>query len=360
MARSATDLLDLVPGIGQRIETVRFDIVNPDRSVEFQVTNAEADQVPTISWDGDAAQQRTLNGLVIGPADAARINPIVHRLRPSWVLDTGDTFPLGLFLFSSNDSHVDSWGADLAGGLGDSNVILGQAREATLSLPIGATIREAMLSIIDELGLSAYASVDPSDVLLSAPISWQLGTTRGQILTDLCQAAAFYPPYWDNNAILRLRAVPNPLSAAVADLTFTGDSGSRVIGGSIVTSSDLVKAPNRYIVRGSATNGAEVSAFYDIPASAPHSKDAIGYIRAIVIDNSAVSDAAAAAASAHAAYATDFTTYDWVSFDTSPDPRADGYQVVSFLGTNYRAQSWSLPCTPGGPMSWKCRRVYDD
>lgn len=355
---TGTQLLDLAPGVGQRIETVRYDVLRADRSVEFTLTNVEADHPPTISWDSTSSTNRTLNGLTIGPADASRINPLTHRLAPYWVLDTGDTYPLGVFLFSGVDRHVDSWGSDLSGTMYDQSVILNQPRESSLSIGVGGQVRSALQQIVDEVGLTAYASIDPTPAYVSTPVSWQLGTSRGQTLTDLCLSAGFYPWYFDNTGILRLRAIPNPLSTAPADLTFNADASSRIIAGSVMTSTDLVKAPNRYIVRGNSSASQEVSAFYDVPASAPHSKDNIGYVRSVVIDNQAVTDSASALVAAQAAYATDFSTYDWMSFQSSPEPRADGFQIASVLGSNYRVVSWSLPLTPGGPMAWKTRKNY--
>ena len=355
---TGTQLLDLPAAIGQRAESVRFDLLAADGSNLGTLTNVETEHPPTITWDGTSSTQRTMNGLVIGPGDASSVDPIRHRIRPSWVLDTGDTYPLGIFMFSASSRQVDSWGADLSGSLYDQSVILNQGRESSLSIGDGAQIRPVIQQIIDEVGLTAYASIDPTLATVSTAIVYASGVTRGKILNDLCVAAGFFPWYFDNTGLLRLRAVPNPISAAAPDLTFNADSASRIIGGSVSTSTDLLTAPNRYIVRGASTSAQEIVGYYDIPSTAPHSKENIGYVRSVTINNQAVTDGNAAVVAAQAAYATDFSTYDRAAFQTAPDPRADSYQVAAFLGANYIVQSWALPLTPGGPMDWKVKRNY--
>lgn len=356
-----TDELDLKAGIGQRLESVKWNVLGVDRTVLFSLSNVDASHPAEISFDGNSNTQRTLHGLRVGPAEAARIDPIVHRLQPSWVLASGTSYPLGLFLFSSANTPIDSGGNVLMADLYDQSVILNQQRASTFSLSAGTPVTVAIAQLVAELGLTAYASIDSSAVVTGAnvPVSWSLGTAYGVILSDLALAGGLFPPYFDNNGFLRFRAVPNPISTAPADLTFLADVNSRIIAGTITTSTDLITAPNRYIVRGSGTGAFEVVGTYDVPASAPHSKEHIGYVRtAPIIDNQAVSTSTTAQAAAQAAYATDYSTYDWVQFHSAPDPRDDGYQIVNFLGTNYREQSWTLRLTPGGPHTHSARKVY--
>jgi len=357
---SADELLDLVPGIGQRQESYQFDVLNADRTFVFTLTMAETDNPPSVAWDSTNTTNRTLHGLTVGPDDAARINPFRHRLRVSYKLQDGTLWPLGLFLFASDAMDVESWGDDMAADLYDQSIILNQPRGASFSLGTGSQIVPAISQLVGEVGLTAYTSIDSTGATLSAsaPGVWDLDKTRREILSDLCAAAGFYPPYFDNNGILRFRAVPN-IAHADADLTFLADDSSRIVAGTTRLHNNLLNAPNRYIVRGAAAGSAEIIGIYDVPASAPQSAFNRGYVVvAPIIDNQTVSDSVAAQAAAQAAYSTDASSYDTVEFTTAADPRDDGFLLVDFLGTLYREQTWSLELSAGGTHTHTAAKVY--
>jgi len=363
-ARSWTDeqLADLVEGVGQRFETYRFDVLRPDLSYEFTLQTVDADNPPSIDWDATSSTQRTLHGLNISPKEINSIDPLTHRLAAYMQFDTGRLWPLGVFLFANPHEKVSSYGHWLNSDLMDQSVILNQGREAAFGIDAGSQILPAMQLMIDELGLTARASIDPTLVTLSpdAPHSWAAGTTRGKILGDLCTAAGFYPPYFDGLGWLRLRAVPYPLSAAPADLFFD-ETNSRILSDSIDVSNNLNTAPNRYIVTGPALSTAEIVGIYDIPPSAPHSFQHRGFhVVAPPVQNALVTDNASAIAAAHALYANDFSAYEQIEFSTAPEPRVGGYQVMDVIGTKYRVQSWSLTCSPGSEHRHTGRAIYNE
>lgn len=351
-------LLDLPAGLGQRAETIRYDVLQPDRSLAFTCSQPER-ATASIAWDANSQTQRTLHGLALGPRDVARIDPTVHRLAPKWVLDDGTEFACGLFLFSTPAFPQLAGQQFMNADLADQSVVLNQGRESSYNLGPYSPLLPAIMGLVDEVGLVPYVVADQVlGTTGSAPYSQPVGTSRGQILDDLLLAAGMYPAFFDNAGNLRLKLVPNPLSTAQADVVLSTGPSGRIVRDSIQRGNNLATAPNRYLVVGSATSQAEVSGYFDVPDNAPHSFARRGYRVVKRIDVQAASDNTAAVAAAQAAYANDFDTYDEVKFDTSPDPRSDGFQVVNFLGTNYREQSFTLPLAPGARMSHVARKVY--
>lgn len=359
---AGSTLLDLPAGLGQRAETIRYDVLNADRSFAFTATQAQT-RVASVSWDANASVQRTLHGVAFGPRDAAQIDPTVHRLAPFWVLDDGTQFQCGLFIFSSPEYPRLAGQSFLRADLTDLSVLLNQAREATYSLPPYAQILPALVGLAAEMGISDHIVVDALTpaTIGSAPYTKSAGTARREIFDDLCAAAGLYPPFFDNSGNLRFRSVPNPLYAAPADVVYDISSTGRIVRDSIVTANNLATAPNRYLAIGSATSSGEVVGYFDIPPSAPHSFERRGFRVVKRVDVQGVADSQACVVAAHAAYANDFDVYDEVRFAAAPDPRADGFQILNFLGTNYREQSWTLPLAPGGGgqgMTRVGRKVY--
>lgn len=360
-AFSGTEMLDLPASLGQRIESVRYDIYTADLQLAFTCSQVNrTDNVATIRFDANADTNRTISQMWFGPDDTANIDPLSHLLAPHWVLDDGSSWPLGVFHFASLPLQRHSWGDVFVPSLYDSSVILNQPRAGTFSIGVGTLLTTAARQIIDEVGLTARAAIDNSSAYAVSPQVFQPDSTRKQILAGICQALGYYPPYFDNDGFLRLRAVPNPISDANPDVTYTEDANSRIVRDSVAISSNIVDAPNVYRVIGSPAAGGEVYGEYRVPGSAPHSSQHRGFDVVRTIQNQNVHDQVAAQAAAQAAYVNDFSTYVTVTADTAPDPRADGMQIVSYLGTNYREQSWELELRAGGRMTHDWQTVWSD
>lgn len=352
------ELLDLPANLGQRIESVRFLILTYDLQIAFEAESVDRDNPPSIHFDANSDTNRTLSGLRFGPDDAAQIDPLTHLVQPRWVLDDGSTYAMGVFHFASTPLEVATWGNEFTPDCYDRSVILNQPRAGTFTVVPGTLLTTAARQIIDEVGLTSWAAIDNSGMFATAPMTYPAGTTRKVILKALCEAMAMYPPYFDNDGFLRLRAVPNPISSADPDVIYTADENSRILRDTVRISSNIATAPNVYRVIGSPAAGGEVIGEFRVPDSAPHSVAHRGYEIVNQVDNQAVQDQQAADVAAQALYVNDFSTYIQVDFATAADPRADGMQVVRFLDTNYREQSWAIDCVAGGAMTHTVQEVW--
>lgn len=357
------NILDLPANIGEVRSSVVFDVLDSNLSLLFQI-NPIMDGSVSVKVNTTSTVKRTMSGVHLDPIDNARIDVLRHRIRPSWVVATGEvsqSYPLGTFVFSDANRPRSTFGVELHGTLYDQTVILNQGRETTFSIPDGTSVTAALTLLAAEVNLAGtLIAIDPSSAVVTPAVAWRAGETRYKIMEDLCALAGFYPPYFDNNGILRLKQAPSTLSGVAPDHTYAAGSASRIISGTIVESDDLVAAPNRYLVVNNSATNVEVSGYYDLPASAPQSYANRGYRVVTKIDAQGIETNAQAVARARLAAITDNSAFNWVEFHSTPDPRHDIFDVVEYLGLNYREVEWDLKLGPGGPHTHKLRRIYPE
>jgi hypothetical protein len=352
--------------VGIRSETVRFELLDRFNSTLGELA-VSRDESPQLSNDIDQSVRRKVDGVFVPPRPlsdesamfyAEDLDTLSMRFRPWWVLGTGEEYPLGLFLFGDDSSATYSWGQPRSVTGVDQTIILDQPLEQSVGYETGWNITTAISAQAAAAGFGTHQRhVESSDRTLGAPVAWAAGRdTRLRVIEDLCALVAFLPPYFDNNGTLTCRATPD-LSNASSDFVYGFGVGA-VVPGSIVSSSDILTAPNRYIALDTGATDTAIVGIYDIPDAAPNSYARTGFRRSKVIEIQGLTDLAAAEAAAAAAYATDSSTYTWLQFDSAADPRHDTVDIIDFDGALYRQQSWSLELRTGGQMHHDCRGVY--
>jgi hypothetical protein len=357
---TAAEILDLPLNIGQVRSTVEWDVLDSNLEFLFQI-HPITSNVPSVAVQSTATVKRTLSGMWLDPYDEQLIDVLSMRIRPYWVLDDAlrTRFPLGVFLFSDANRNRSTAGLDLKGTLYDQTVIIDQGLSHTYGLPSGYLITDALTELAAGVGISGtLIQVDVSDATTYIDIGWRAGTSRYDIMSELATMAGFYPPYFDNNGVLRFKLAPSTLVDVPMDHTYNTTPSSRLIAGTLEESDDLITAPNRYLVVSTAATGAEVSGYYDLPASAPQSFANRGYLVVKRIDAQGIKNSAAATKRAQLEAIIDYNSFNWVSFDATPDPRHDIFDTVQYLDNNYREVGWTLRLKPGGQHSHKIRKIY--
>lgn len=350
------ELLDLAPQIGQRQSTVRWDVLDVTlTSVDQGAITPRADSTPTVAVNGNAAIKRTLSTFRLTPADQASLNPFADRLRPTWVLENGAEFPLGVFLLGSLDRLRFEYGLEAEVACVDQTLIVDTPITQSVALAAGDSLRSAIETQLAAAGVPLFDVDATITTSISAPIAWPVGTSRLRIVNDLAAMAGAFALYFDNAGVGRIRR-----ARAIADETATliYREGGRIITGSMVETDDLLDAPNRYLVIDSGAAEFPIVGLYDIPADAPHSQANRGFVVARVIDAQGLGSADQALAQAKAAYEADHGGFQWAQFSSPPDPRHDTFDAVDYLGVVYREQSWSLPLAEGAEMTHDLRRTY--
>lgn len=345
-------MLDLE--ILSRAEKVRFDLVDKTGAVLGAI---HPETAVTISNDANAQIKRTLSGFHLASSEYDDVNPLTDRVRPYWVLSTGDEYPLGIFLFADASTQRWSYGRTLTASLVDQGLILAQEISESLGFDAGTTASAAIVRTFEAAGFYD-ADVASTAYTFGSPIAYPAGkggTTYAKILADLCQRAGYYPAYFDNDGAARVRATA---TLADASPTLNYIDGGRITSGTIVEANDLLKAPNRFLVIDTAATTGDVSYVYDIPADAPHSYENRGFRITKTIEAPGVGDKVQAENVARAYYSSNPQAYETAVWSSPPDPRHDTFDIVNYRGVNFLELGWSLTCAPGGAMAHTASRVY--
>lgn len=354
-----SDFLDL--RVSQQARSYRFDVLDNRNRVIGEVHPAwqggEATP-PTVTHDATRTIARDMAGLSLVPSEASGINPLTDRIRPWLIVEDGAEFPLGIFMFADALTPHRSWGDELSSTLVDQTLILEQAVDRTVGVPIGDAGRATALALLDDVGITAIVDVALEPV--GAPMSWPGGTSRRTILADIAAKVGWYPPFFNNEGVCRLAQVVHPDTPAVADVTY-GDG--TVYAESMTSTNGLLKAPNRTIaISSDATSQAWVG-IYDVPATAPHSFFNRGF-RVVEVFNvegigsqSEIDGAARTLATTDGPHRTTPPSVETMTFFGAPNPLHDGYSIVEVRGSRWVEQSWTTPLTPSGPMTHTVRKV---
>ena len=339
--------LDLEEWVGQRVATYRFDLVDG-------VTGEQLGRIhpiregATLTHDTTRTTKRELR-LTLGVADTAAVNPLTDRIVPSMLL-AGQQYPLGRYQFTDETDAVSTGGNRGALTLLDEMFLVDQQISAGFG-PTGS-VQDAVLTLLAGLPLPNVL-VDASPH--SALGAWSPGTTRGQILGAYSTQGDYMTPWLDNTGAFRMIRTVDP-DTAVPSIDF--DRGRRVIADSISETSDLLTAPNRFIVTSNSGDAfaAPVFGVYDVPPSAPYSIAQRGF----VIPQTATMQVASAGQATAAARNLGIrqSVFRRTQLATSPDPRHDSYDVVRWQGVNWLELGWSMTLQEGAPMTHVLRRSF--
>jgi hypothetical protein len=348
-----TNLLDLPLGVGQRSESVRWELVDT-RGVHIGEMHPDADNPPSLSVSSSASIVKTIRDAIFDSRELADVNTFRSRLRPRWVLEDGTEWPLGEFFFTDAPQPLGTGPRLVTTTLFDGLVQVDVASDRTWGVATGESIRDTMIEIIQTAGIARY-KVSATDAVAQAPITWPIGTNLREILKQLCNMVGFLPPYFANDCYLTMRPI-DQLSPGANNRKYD-EKNSRVAAGSGTYNANLLNAPNVFVVVGAGATQGEVVARAYVDPQAPHSRENRGFVVPRVYTEQGITDTATAQLMANAYAAAAPNSYETVSFTSSPDPRHDVFTLVDFYGTTYRELSHTLPLTPGGDHAHVCAKV---
>jgi hypothetical protein len=339
--------LDLDESIGVRTATFRFahyDGVTGEYLGDITPYIAS----PTLRHDTGRTVKRSLS-LALGIQDASVINPLRDRI---WVYMevNSQSWPLGRYMFTDDLSQVTSVGNLASVQLVDEMFRVDQAISSSFAA-FGKQVPRAVVSLLDELDISLNIEASTLTAAVSSPI----GTGRGPILTTLSTQGDYETPWMNNQGeFTMIRTV----DAATAEPQIDFDTENRIFAGSITRTTDILNAPNRFIVvsNGSGARSAPIVGTYNVPANAPHSIENRGFVIPAV-SNIQVNSPHEAAVTARA-IGLRSTVVERTTFNTPPDPRHDSYDVCIFAGDRWKEIAWSMNLQEGGGMSHTLVRAY--
>lgn len=342
----ANRLLDLDPGVGQVASMVRFQVLDRDLTVVGEIVPLAAD---SVSANVSGNVKRTLSGLKLDELALREIDPFRHRIKPLWCLEDGTEWPLGVFVFTAEAAHIGSYISTLDTTMMDQDYMLDQPTRAAFGVGQNGEILPKVLELLAQIRILSSTISAPwgSTARVADPVVWPAGTSRMQILKDLCALAGWLVPYFDNNGVLTLRPASD-VSNVIPDHIYPG---GRVLRDSIVSNDNLLNAPNVYVVTCSGPSNGEITASAEVAEYLPFSVynrrfEIVKVIRAQGITST---EQAQQMADTYAAGAgVGFRT---VQFEATADPRHDLFQTVQWGGLIYREIQWSLKLRPGGSHS---------
>lgn len=345
--------LDLADYVGQRRATFAFSIVDNVTGYRREV-NPVRNTVPTLTHDTSRIIKRQIMNLFLGVSDTAAFNTITSRLELSMLLD-GVSYPLGRYIPNSNIVFSSTGGDQSSSTFYDEGFIVDQEfSEGFSSLTLGEPIQTTIRRCLENLPIEF--TIEPS--VFGGTLSWSAGTRRGYAVEQMAVDGDWFPPWFDHTNVMRFIRAFDP---ATAIPTFDLDSGNQVLRERVTRSTDLITAPNRFVVVSNGVSSigmgsSPVYGVYDVPDSAPHSALNRGFVISKTetrqLDNSSQAQAVANNLGQQQ------LIYESVELYTAPDPRHDSYDVLRWDGINWLEIGWSLPLVEGGEMQHIARRAY--
>jgi hypothetical protein len=339
-------LLDAARDVGVVHSSVRYDLLNRDLDTIGELHPFIDGGAPVVSWESGARIGRTLRNFTIPGYEANDVDTYTSRVRPMWVLEDGTEWPLGVFLWERPDRAYHSWDSPLTSTLLDLGYVLDQAMPRSFGRASRALVTEAIGDLFEQAGFTNFV-VQGSDVRVGDPIANPSGTTYGEVMRNLCELAAFPPPFFTAEGQGRAEALP-PLRDGLNVHRYVIDEGSRVIEGTVTVAPDTANAGGCLVVSSGASKGEVAGVAYVDPAL-PWSKERRGFLVLDTFRTQGIESSEQA--QRIAASRLDRQQGGSVRFDALPDPRHDCYQLAEFgsVGDLYRETGWSLTCEPGGP-----------
>ena len=339
--------LDLVPWVGQRAASFRF--ARSNGVTGEQLGDITPIRGGSLSHDTSRTIKRQLS-MGLGGADTAIIEPLTDRINLFMVMSDGTEYPLGRYMFTDDRRQIFTSAELGTTVLADEMFLVDQQIQQGINA-VDISVQDVILDTLENLPITVQMEPSP----FNATQAWTIGTGRGQLLEALALAGDYFSPWFDNNGTMRF---VRSFAAADSVLDFDFDFGGKVVRGSISGASNILTAPNRFmVVSNAATETANaVVGIADVPPSAPYSFSNRGFYITEVQDLQ-VPDSQTAAAIAQN-LANRQTVFLETALSSAPDPRHDSYNVVQWLGEKWLEVAWTMNLSAGGAMTHSLRRAY--
>jgi len=351
-------LLDLDPGIGQVAASFRFDVCSAATPTSIPVVHPIRTNMQIVN-NPYANVRRVLRSFEIPPDESEQIDLFRDRICPKLVLEDGTVWPLGEFLFVTEERTVATSGRPLRTTLFDQTWLLTLPRINHFGVDEGQDPIAAIVELAGEVNAldpENFVVIQSGEVpLVNSPISWPSGTPRLRMMNELAELAGYFPPYFDHEGSLIVRPI-GPFQVTEDALVYDSTS-PRIKAGTYVVNPNRLQAPNTYVALNSGSQGGEISGVFRIPSNEPNSVERRGIEIPEIIRVQGPNSASNSTAIAQARAEADPRAFEQVQFVSAPDPRHDTFDVVVVDGTTYWEADWSMELRPGGNHVHNLRRV---
>lgn len=349
---ATADILGLT-GVGVRADGFVYELLDTQHNFIGRLKVSET-SAPTVENNTTRSVFRTCTGLTVLDGNQgddgsyvrlANIDPLRSRLRVSMVLQNGEAFPLGVFMFGQDTRKPFSWGTEWTPELFDETFVVDDPLDKTYGLAPGDSILTLVNTLVLQCNLPSVDFSAVTDAHAASAVTYAAGSSRNQALIALLGLLGAFPPYFSNDGTYTAKQAPSSDQGPA----FVFASNTTVLDGTTTSTSQLYRAPNRYQVIGSDPSGAWIGT-YDLPASAANSFANTGNVVTSSTTMQGVPSVAVANLAAYINALTDRNNYISAACSTTADPRHDTFDIVSLFGVVLLETAWTIQCSSGGPM----------
>jgi hypothetical protein len=186
--------------------------------------------------------------------------------------------------------------------------------------------------------------------------SWGIGTNRGSVLEAIAKTGDYFSPWFGNDSKMHWIRSFDPADGRLPD--FDWDAHNVVFRANIVATSDLINAPNKFVVISNLSTDPSVAVVgtATVNPAAPHSIPNRGFEVPEVQNLQLANNEQASAVAQNLVNRQ--TIFERVSITTAPDPRHDSYNVIRWQGSMWLELAWSMALVEGGAMNHVLRKAY--
>lgn len=267
-----------------RVTSFRFDLLEP----RFTTNGVPIPEAVVGTLDGviDGEVSWTYNSSVKGGGTldvvdlGQNIDWVRARIRPVAILNNEREVPVGVFIPAApKEDHAASqrvWPVELL----DKNSLLDQdvyadpvnGQALPYSLDTGADVMDAVRYLIE--GVGENTDMIPTDLGLTTanPMTWDVGTTRLQIINDLLSSVNYFSLWVDGMGQFRVTRYTDPASRPAQYALLAPFEEGRMMTPDWTRDRDIYSIPNRFVATtsGDEENEGLISTAV-LPASSPYS-----------------------------------------------------------------------------------------
>jgi hypothetical protein len=281
--------------------------------------------------------------------DTANVDPLTARVDLSMELGDGSSWPLGRNMFTDL-TKIDFTSGQLSNAVLNDEMFLVDQEIIVGYDAAGQAVTTAYLNLLQDFNFG----LDLAGTAFTMSQSWGVGTSRGSILESLAVAGDCFSPWFGNDKKMHLIRSFNP---AMQVPQFDWDSGNQVLRSNINETSNVLTAPNRFVViSNTGASSQPIVGVANVPPTAPNSFANRGFYITDTQTLQLTDDTQASAVAT--GLANRGTLFETTTLDTALDPRHDSYDVVRWKGSLWLELAWSMQLTPGGRMSHTIRKGY--
>lgn len=356
------EILDVLYGkYGARKLTFRYELLDSANAKIADLDNVQAGSV-RMSWLAPIKRTAGFTILDDGTIDylSNRIKPWVRVALPPYGEDDWAEWPQGVFILSSptRNANEANWVMREVDAYDQLQVF--QDDVVDRYTVTAGTLYTAAISTL--LG-SIPKNITPSTKARTIDREWEPGTSKLQIINDLCDAISYNSLFFDEDGVAIVQPYVSPEDRA-EEFTYNDSSVTGLIVPNVDQTLDLFSIPNKWVLYRSDPEQTPLISSYtnndpsNLTSTVRRGRTITRYEQVTDIADQATLDSRVARLAFEAS-----RLYESVEFKTAMMPFHSGNDVYRItygqlaINTKYQETQWEMQFKAGALMSHKARRM---